>query len=1053
MFRLREGGESLLQSGGSAGESVFSAASGISVLRKILDELEKKIRFDLYKKSGSNPELNKLLKEEKELKKQISEYQLKIQTWKELERTYKENEQDIEDLLFRIKELRRQQEKLQRVKLILPKMAKLLELKERLAQLGNVPELPDGNVELRTTTQSTLDSAKKEKQGVEKELQEIQEKLRELSIPEKILEQAPIIDALYRELQSYQNHEKKIPELEGERKQLEAQVLSIMKEIDSAHAGLDLIDLYRLASVKKETIRELSKGKPLLDQKLEAIEKELKELTKEWQQKINERNAIPDLPNLDELESVIDQVKRAGNIEQTLKTRTVEKQQKERQIEDEIRRLPLWDGTYQEFLQLQVPSLAETVKKFEKNRNDLLQKWQKTKDHILDQQKSIDEYEEQIRRIDSLAEIPSEEKLLTVRAKRETGWQFIKTKLEKGILDTEKVNEFTHGHEIAAVYEDRVRDADQLADTMRLEAEKVGEKNKLLSDIEICKEKMNQLIMEEKSWQSEMITWKEKWQELWKPAGMTPLSPEEMKEWLVKYEQITGLIGEYLKLNETIQELEKNQMQFKSALVTALQQLVDVSESQSLESMLNLAEKQQKKIRELENTRSGLDSRMKEIKEKIDQKESEKRNIEIKISEWKQAWNLAVQDTNISKHTSPFVAEKLLNQYESGVKIYDEMKQVEKEIESIVEQISLFKEKVIQVLRNVNISEDEQNPAIMVNKLNTMLLKAQQDQMIRDNFQAQRDGLQTRLKLANDEIDKAQAIISELLTKASCQNLIELIEVEKRFKEKQEYTAQIQRVEEEMLERGSGRSLQQLIEEAGQYESDRIEGELQEISRELERIENDRSELEQAYGVVKKEYQEKIQGNNSASVTAEQEKESILAQLSDAADQYIQVKLASVLLQKGIEHYRQQNQNPILQRASELFSRLTLGSLVELTVDYDEKDQPILMGVRENGEKVSIDGMSDGTKDQLYLSLRIASIEKYVMENEPIPFIVDDILVHFDDIRSKETLKILMELSKRTQIIFFTHHARLIEIMKEISSDQEYQLIEINHHESITPVI
>ena len=34
--RLREGGESLLQSGGSVGESVFSAASGISVLRKIL---------------------------------------------------------------------------------------------------------------------------------------------------------------------------------------------------------------------------------------------------------------------------------------------------------------------------------------------------------------------------------------------------------------------------------------------------------------------------------------------------------------------------------------------------------------------------------------------------------------------------------------------------------------------------------------------------------------------------------------------------------------------------------------------------------------------------------------------------------------------------------------------------------------------------------------------------------------------------------------------------------------------------------------------------------
>ena len=187
-------------------------------------------------------------------------------------------------------------------------------------------------------------------------------------------------------------------------------------------------------------------------------------------------------------------------------------------------------------------------------------------------------------------------------------------------------------------------------------------------------------------------------------------------------------------------------------------------------------------------------------------------------------------------------------------------------------------------------------------------------------------------------------------------------------------------------------------------------------------LNSDRSQLEQAHGVVKKEFEEKIQGNNTASVLAEQQKESLLAQLSNVTEQYIQIKLAHVLLQKGIEHYRNQNQDPILKRASELFARLTLQSFVGLMVDYDEKDQPVLMGVRENGDKVPVDGMSDGTTDQLYLSLRVASIEKYVNENEPIPFIVDDILVHFDDIRSKETLKILLELSKHTQIIFFTHH-------------------------------
>ena len=42
-----------------------------------------------------------------------------------------------------------------------------------------------------------------------------------------------------------------------------------------------------------------------------------------------------------------------------------------------------------------------------------------------------------------------------------------------------------------------------------------------------------------------------------------------------------------------------------------------------------------------------------------------------------------------------------------------------------------------------------------------------------------------------------------------------------------------------------------------------------------------------------------------------------------------------------------------------------------------------------------------------------------------------------------------MELSNHTQIIFFTHHARLIEIMNDITEEEEYQLIEINQDEMI----
>ena len=48
-----------------------------------------------------------------------------------------------------------------------------------------------------------------------------------------------------------------------------------------------------------------------------------------------------------------------------------------------------------------------------------------------------------------------------------------------------------------------------------------------------------------------------------------------------------------------------------------------------------------------------------------------------------------------------------------------------------------------------------------------------------------------------------------------------------------------------------------------------------------------------------------------------------------------------------------------------------------------------------------------------------------------MPFIVDDILIRFDDDRSRETLKALVALAEKTQVLFFTHHARLEEMARD----------------------
>ena len=175
-----------------------------------------------------------------------------------------------------------------------------------------------------------------------------------------------------------------------------------------------------------------------------------------------------------------------------------------------------------------------------------------------------------------------------------------------------------------------------------------------------------------------------------------------------------------------------------------------------------------------------------------------------------------------------------------------------------------------------------------------------------------------------------------------------------------------------------------------------------------------------------------MDGSDHAALFADQS-HAVLASIRSDTERYIHVKLAGKILRDQIENYRKENQGPLVKRASEHFSALTLGSFDGLMTDFNERDdEPVLAGIRSEGERVYVEGMSSGTRDQLYLALRLASLEKYMEISEPMPFIVDDVLVDFDDARSQAALNALAELAEKTQVILFTHHLQVVEQSKQL---------------------
>ncbi len=124
-----------------------------------------------------------------------------------------------------------------------------------------------------------------------------------------------------------------------------------------------------------------------------------------------------------------------------------------------------------------------------------------------------------------------------------------------------------------------------------------------------------------------------------------------------------------------------------------------------------------------------------------------------------------------------------------------------------------------------------------------------------------------------------------------------------------------------------------------------------------------------------------------------------------------------------------------MRQAGQIFQLSTGGSFVGIEEELDCKDNPILVGKRQNGDRLPIDRMSKGARDQLYLSLRLAYLQEYAQKTESIPFIGDDLLTAWDDNRVLAGVRAIGAPSSRIQPILFTYHSRILELAQSVLRD------------------
>jgi uncharacterized protein YhaN len=234
--------------------------------------------------------------------------------------------------------------------------------------------------------------------------------------------------------------------------------------------------------------------------------------------------------------------------------------------------------------------------------------------------------------------------------------------------------------------------------------------------------------------------------------------------------------------------------------------------------------------------------------------------------------------------------------------------------------------------------------------------------------------------------------------------------------------------------------LESLLAEAEGQSLDSVDARLAELRTQLAEREPLLAEAQQAVADARRDF-EAIDGEAHAADIKE-ELESILARIRRDAESYARIRLARALLDRGIRRFREKAHGPLLAKAEAYFALLTGRNYLNLVVDFEDNRQ-VLAAERSDGRRLFVEEMSEGTADQLYLALRLAAIELGLEAGNPVPIVLDDVLLAFDDRRAGHALEALASLGEKTQVLLFTHHRHLVRIAEAALPAGSFGLAEL----------
>lgn len=413
------------------------------------------------------------------------------------------------------------------------------------------------------------------------------------------------------------------------------------------------------------------------------------------------------------------------------------------------------------------------------------------------------------------------------------------------------------------------------------------------------------------------------------------------------------------------------------------------------------------------------------LTKRLDEKLSEYEKLD---AEWRSFLASIDLDENLSPNGAKEVIESIKN-IRSNLLTLDDLDSRLERMQNTIDEVTKLHDEVAQCIDQALITRDiSANVQVMAKELDVAKGKKLQKESAGDSI-SEITKKMSRIENNRGDIEKK---LREYLSSFAISDEDDFKHKFSIFIKRNELDRAINEYKRTMQTTvGIGEHFNNFIESISLTNPEEIQSQLDELDGQLKEIGEKRDEMNRKIGELNIEI-EQISSSNVL-LTKQSEAELFKQQLRDFSRDWIKSQIGLFVLESAITKYERTRQPEVIKAAEGFFGCITGENYPTIIKRIDSEELEIL---DTSGISKGLIAMSRGTREQLYLAMRLGLIEEYEKRSESMPVIMDDILANFDDDRGPLAIESIKKFSENRQVIVLTCHKNTYDIYRELGANQ-----------------